>query len=78
MSDPYHFGERKCTVYEARPTMCRVFGHVPEMSCILGYNVNVDPRVVHGMIKESGAMGKAMLLHEALLEFEVSTSLLSC
>lgn len=73
MACPFYQGG-KCSVYEARPTMCKVFGHVPEMSCCRGYNVNVDPMVVHQMIKSSGARGNAVLLHDALVEFGVSES----
>lgn len=34
----------RCAVHEARPIVCRVFGHVddPQMACPRGYNANVD------------------------------------
>lgn len=73
MSCPFYQGG-KCSVYEARPTMCRVFGHVPEMTCCNGHNVNVNPVIVQAMIKQSGARGHAVLLHDALVEFGVSES----
>jgi hypothetical protein len=74
LSCPFYQGG-KCTVYEARPTMCRVFGHVPEMPCIHGYNINVDSAIVGDMIKKSGARGNAVMLHQALVDFGVSKSL---
>jgi Fe-S-cluster containining protein len=65
----------RCQVHEARPTMCRVFGHVKEMPCIKGYNVNVKPEIVAEMIGQSGAYGNAVLLHQALVDMGVCESL---
>jgi uncharacterized protein len=74
LSCPFYQGG-KCAVYEARPTMCRVFGHVPEMPCIHGYNVNVDPGLVKEAIQQSGARGNAVMLHQALVDFGVAKSI---
>jgi Fe-S-cluster containining protein len=60
-----------CAVYEARPTMCQVFGHVPDMNCIKGYNRNVSGKIVRKMIEDSGARKDTVLLHQALVDFGV-------
>ena len=53
-----------CAVYEVRPLPCRVFGHVEKMRCSRGYNVNVDERQVHRMIRANGHGER--VLHELL------------
>ena len=30
----------KCSVYEVRPMICKVFGHSPPLACSRGYNVD--------------------------------------
>lgn len=30
-----------CAIYPVRPAVCRLYGHVPEMRCPIGYNVNI-------------------------------------
>ena len=65
----------KCSVYEVRPTMCKVFGHVPEMSCIKGYNRNVSAKIVRNMITDSKARKDTVLLHQSLVDFRVSASI---
>ncbi len=67
------YQEGKCTVYPVRPTMCHVFGHVKEMPCVKGYNVNVDPKIVRKAVEESGK-DSAVLLHEALVDFGIVKS----
>lgn len=32
----------KCTIYESRPLVCRLYGHVELMNCPRGYNVNIS------------------------------------
>jgi Fe-S-cluster containining protein len=65
----------KCSVYEVRPTMCQVFGHVPELSCIKGYNRNVSGKIVKKMIEDSKAKKDHVLLHQALVDFGVTASI---
>lgn len=36
---PLYLGGR-CSVYPARPLVCQLFGHVPELKCERGYNAN--------------------------------------
>ena len=38
---PWYQGGQ-CTVHEARPALCRLFGHVPRLECCKGYNVNIS------------------------------------
>ncbi len=33
--------EGKCSIYEGRPAVCRLFGHVERLNCPRGYNVNI-------------------------------------
>jgi len=58
-----------CSVYPARPTACRLFGHVEGMKCSRGYSapisVTVERRVVRSMMDENRVAG-SRLLHEAL------------
>lgn len=64
--DPYRcpfYAEGNCAVYEARPEVCRVMGHVPELSCARGYNVNVpNPADVHDAMRSRGVAIR--VLHE--------------
>jgi Fe-S-cluster containining protein len=60
------YQDGRCSVYEARPTLCRVFGHVPKMACSRGHNVNVDDHHVHRMLRSMGAATR--MLHDLLGE----------
>jgi Fe-S-cluster containining protein len=40
---PYFQGG-KCAVYPVRPFVCQLFGHVPELHCPRGYNVNIPEK----------------------------------
>lgn len=37
------FYDGRCTVYEARPVLCRLFGHTAGLLCSRGYNTNALP-----------------------------------
>lgn len=37
------FFDGQCTIYEARPTLCRLFGHTAGLRCSRGYNTNALP-----------------------------------
>jgi hypothetical protein len=39
---PY-YQDGQCQVYDARPRICRLFGHSPRLVCSKGYNTNVSP-----------------------------------
>jgi Fe-S-cluster containining protein len=40
--------EGKCSIYEGRPLVCKLFGHVEQLNCPRGYNVNIpkDQQVI--------------------------------
>lgn len=38
------YQQGQCAVYEARPFPCRLFGHVPSMTCCNGHNVNISKK----------------------------------
>ena len=37
------FYDGRCTVYEARPVLCRLFGHTAGLLCSRGHNTNALP-----------------------------------
>lgn len=50
----------RCAVHEARPIVCRVFGHTDDaqMQCDRGYNANVSPEVkkeLHQAMRDKGS-----------------------
>lgn len=55
----------KCSVYEVRPTVCKLFGHVEKMPCSRGYNTNVSDEIAHEYHKvmARGGTGSRRLLH---------------
>lgn len=59
---PYYQGG-KCAVYNARPLVCRLFGHSDKLVCKHGYNVNVSERVERQMMV---AYKPTRWLHETL------------
>lgn len=58
------FQEGRCTVYEVRPLVCRLFGHTRLMTCPRGYNVNIPDRKVRRAVERQGRADR--VLHEAL------------
>jgi Fe-S-cluster containining protein len=57
----------RCSVYEARPIVCRAFGHLPDaaMQCDRGYNVDVDAAGRAEVIRAMSAAGRPVrFLHE--------------
>lgn len=52
----------KCSVYEVRPLICRVFGHAEGLPCARGHNVNVDQKQIDRMLRSNGQPTR--LLHE--------------
>jgi Fe-S-cluster containining protein len=64
---PWYDG--RCTVYDVRPFVCRMFGHVPEMNCPRGYNVNISASAERRAKRDYGASrGTERMLHEILVE----------
>jgi uncharacterized protein len=64
------FQNGTCVVYEVRPLVCRLFGHVKRMTCPRGYNVNIsqdDEYRIGRQYKKEGDPN-ARFLHEALGE----------
>lgn len=63
------FLDGTCAVYDARPFACRLFGHVPGMTCERGYNTNITPSEEAKLLRSYG--NATRLLHEALVELGV-------
>lgn len=51
-----------CQVYEARPMVCSLFGHVAGMVCSRGHNTNVLPSLERRIMKDYGS-GANVFLH---------------
>jgi uncharacterized protein len=69
---PY-YQEGTCSVYDARPFACRLFGHVEEMTCFRGHNVNIPEEDAERMV--AGRDQPKRLLHEVLIEQGLASSL---
>lgn len=63
------YQDGQCAVYEARPLICRMYGHFADdkLTCPRGYNVNMPLRV-KDLFDERiiAASGKPRFLHEML------------
>jgi Fe-S-cluster containining protein len=79
------FQDGGCSVYEARPFVCRFFGHTDLMTCPHGYNENVDPHTERLMearyARESATSPNGehehRLLHEVVMDAEEILGLLA-
>jgi Fe-S-cluster containining protein len=63
---PWYQGGR-CSVYEARPIVCRIFGHTDDaaMQCDRGYNANVTPERKKELLRAMQDKGAPVrFLHE--------------
>lgn len=62
------YQEGKCAVYEVRPTLCVLFGHLRGLKCSRGYNTNAFSQAKEYEILRRLAHGpeKRHLLHELL------------
>lgn len=60
------YQEGGCAVYSVRPFACRLFGHVAEMPCPRGYNVDIPSDVGKKAVLSNGR--PVRLLHELVLE----------
>jgi Fe-S-cluster containining protein len=80
------FQEGRCSVHEARPFICRFFGHSPRLVCERGYNENIsaksERKITYAYQKELAKHGERWL-HEtvftnseiqSILEYEVAKS----
>ena len=65
MTCPF-YQEGTCTVYSVRPFACQLFGHVEEMPCPRGYNVNISSEAGRRAVLSRGEPTR--LLHELLIE----------
>ena len=67
------YQEGECAVYPARPSTCRLFGHVESMVCPRGHSVNVklsvERRIVQNIILEMGPI-PPRFLHESVYTIE--------
>ena len=60
----------KCSVYEVRPFVCRMFGHSPKTKCVKGYAANI-PRNIEKLWRDrylKDSDGEMRFLHEVLGE----------
>jgi len=66
---PWYQGGR-CAVHEVRPTLCRLFGHVPQMQCSRGHNRNVSREVARELMLAAyqSNMERNVMLHAVLDE----------
>lgn len=65
---PFHYNDT-CNIYDVRPEICRIFGHLPTLKCSRDYNVNVDSETAIQIDKAMKSRGVATrLLHELLNE----------
>lgn len=66
---PYYI-DGTCSVYDARPAVCRLFGHVEDLECPRGYNVNVTNagvlKRVRAILLDGGGILENRTLHEAV------------
>lgn len=65
----------RCSVYHARPLVCRLFGHTPSLNCPRGYNVNIpreDELRWGAAVADQGVFGRGgtRLLHELVYSGE--------
>jgi len=67
------YQEGACQVYDARPIICRLFGHSEKLGCERGYNTNVPEADVARLSLEPG--NPTRVLHEALIEFGLAATL---
>lgn len=40
----------KCSIYDVRPLVCRLYGHVDMMICPKGYNVNISAEIENKLL----------------------------
>jgi Fe-S-cluster containining protein len=55
----------RCAVYEVRPMVCRLFGHVEGLACERGYNTNIPEEQVGRFLNGRGEA--THVTHELLL-----------
>lgn len=63
MTCPFYQGGT-CAIYEVRPMVCRLFGHVDRMRCSRGYSAPITPRREREINQRYGVPTR--LLHEFL------------
>ncbi len=66
----------KCSVYLARPAICRLFGHAPKLVCSRGYDTPATPRQIEKykqyMRRSTRGGEDVRLLHELVYsEYEL-------
>lgn len=68
----------KCSVYHARPMLCRLFGHVPGMACAKGYDTPASDHVRgkwNNAVRRSAKSGVRMLHELAYTNEEIQAGL---
>lgn len=58
------YQDGKCQVHPVRPGVCRLFGHVENMVCCKGYNVNIGSRLIRQWDDKLMNPGPTRVLHE--------------
>ena len=72
------FQNGKCSVYPARPLLCRLFGHIIGMPCPKGYGSPIDEREAARMVRAAGyetRPGVNRMLHHALVDMGIVSDL---
>lgn len=69
-----------CAIYDARPFVCRMFGHCEGMVCCKGYNVNIsqdhEDKLTREYRRRGGMTLQARCLHEFAYTVEQVTKIL--
>ncbi len=61
----------QCAVHDARPAVCRLFGHTERLECPKGYNVNVSGVLLRKYNERIKAATR--VLHEAISGWTIDT-----
>ena len=67
------YQEGTCSIYEARPLACRIFGHLRAMPCSRGYNTNIPDDMGRRIVFKNGTPQR--VLHEALIDAGIVTTI---
>jgi len=59
----------KCSVYYARPLVCRLYGHAPGLDCLRGYSVLANDKTLEAWNAEMRKVGdRVMYTHELVYD----------
>lgn len=60
---PLYIGGQ-CSIYHARPLVCQLYGHAPDLTCPRGYNTNAAPHVEARWTQGMRSLPGMRFLHE--------------